>query len=137
MQRLLRPAAISPAGLALLLASASCLAIAGFDHARLFHRGYAQVDIVGPLFLLNALATAVVIGLLAIRRYGLYVLGAVGISAGSLVSLLLSHSVGFLGFREGGFDSDARLIMATEALATVLALAGAAIDRRGARTVTA
>ena len=44
----------------------------------------------------------------------------------SLVSIAISHSSGFLGFREGGYDGDALVIVAAEVAAVVLVLAGAA-----------
>jgi len=38
----------------LLALAAIAVAVAGFEHARLFHRGYDHVQLVGPLFILNA-----------------------------------------------------------------------------------
>jgi hypothetical protein len=138
MSSLLRPSWPPPAALGLLALSAIAVALGGFEHARLFHRGYAEVDVVGPLFLLNAIGSAVVVVLLATGRVALFVAGALAISLGSLVSILISHSSSFFGFAESGFDAGAWLIIVAEVAATVLALAAVAAGAlRPARAVAA
>ncbi len=133
MHRLLSTHRPPPAALALLLVSAACFAVAGFEHARLFHRGYAEVEVVGPLFWLNGLGTLVVLLLLVFDYVGLYVVGSLAISLGSIVSILISHNGEFFGFAEGGWDGDATLIIATEAASVVLVLAALALGAlRGA-----
>src|SRR5204863_8269842 len=74
--------------------------------------GYASIPTIGPLFLLNAIASgAVAAGLLSPvervlhdRRAGLAVgllaVAAVGIAAGSLVALFISESGTLFGFSE-------------------------------------
>ena len=101
--------------------------VAGFQHARLYHRGYAEVEVVGLLFFMNAIgSTAVVLSLVADRAWA-FVLGALSICVPSLVSIAISHSsIGFLGFREGGYDADALVIVVAEVWAASFALAGAA-----------
>ncbi|MEA2305660.1 MAG: hypothetical protein QOH43_2940 [Solirubrobacteraceae bacterium] len=126
MSRLLQPERPSPAAYALLVLAAVAVAVGGFEHARLFHRGYAEVDVVGPLFLLNGVASAVVIALLVLDRVALFVAGALLISVASLASILVSHSSSFFGFAEGGYDAGAKLIVIAEVAAVVLTLAGAA-----------
>ncbi len=126
LRRLLEPARLDPVALALLALAALFVLVAGLQHARLYHRGYAEVEIVGLLFLLNAVGSAGVVLALIFDRAWLFVLGALSICVPSLVSIALSHSVGFLGFREGGYDPDALVIVAAEVAAVVLALAGAA-----------
>jgi uncharacterized membrane protein YgcG len=132
MRRLLEPARPDALALALLALAATGVLVAGFQHARLFHRGYAEVEVVGLLFFLDALgSTAVVLTLLADRVW-LFVLGAVSICVPSLVSIAISHSsIGFLGFREGGYDTDALVIVVAEAWAVVFALLGVAAAARG------
>ena len=52
----------------------------------------------------------------------------------SLLSIAISHSSrGFLGFREGGYDGDALVIVVAELAAAGLALAGAAKAAKAAR----
>jgi hypothetical protein len=126
MRRLLAPVRPDPVALALLALAAVCVLAAGLQHARLYHRGYAEVEIVGLLFLMNAIGSTAVVLTLVFDRVWLFVLGALSICAPSLVSIAISHSSGFLGFREGGYDADALIIVAAEAAAVVLALLGAA-----------
>ena len=127
MRRLLAPARPDPVALTLFALAALCVLVAGFQHGRLFHRGYAEVEIVGLLFLMNAIGSTVVVLMLIFGRVWLFVLGALSICVPSLVSIAISHSVGFLGFREGGYDGDALVIVAAEVAAVVLALAGCAM----------
>lgn len=126
MSRLLAPARPPAAVLALLALAAIAFALGGVDHARLFHRGYAEVELVGPLFLLNALGTLVVLLALIAERVLLFALGVLAISLGSIVSILLSHSSSFFGFAEGGWDGSAKLILWSEVASVVLVLAALA-----------
>lgn len=121
-------AANRPPPLALLLLALAALAvlIAGFEHARLWHRGYAEVEVVGPLFFLNAISSAVVVLFLVFDRVALFVVGALGICVGSIVSILISHNASFFQFREGGYDATAKLILGAEIAGALLALAGVA-----------
>jgi len=43
--------------LGLLALAAIAVGVAGFEHARLVHRGYDAIQIVGPLFILNAIGS--------------------------------------------------------------------------------
>ena len=127
MRRLLAPARPDAVALTLLVLAALCVLVAGFQHARLFHRGYAEVEIVGLLFFMNAIGSTVVVLTLVFERAWMFVLGALSICVPSLLSIAISHSsLGFLGFREGGYDGDALVIVIAELAAVALALAGAA-----------
>ncbi len=126
MRRLLAPSRPDPLALALLALAALCVLVAGLQHARLFHRGYAEVEIIGLLFFMNAIGSTVVVLTLIFERVWMFVLGALSICVPSLVSIAISHSSGFLGFREGGYDGDALFIVVAEVAAVLLALAGAA-----------
>ncbi len=131
MRRLLQPTRPDALALALLVLAAIGVLVAGFQHARLFHRGYAEVEVVGLLFVMNAIGSTVVVLTLVAERVWLFVLGAVSVCVPSLVSIAISHSaVGFLGFREGGYDPDAVVIVAAEVWAVVFALLGAAVAVR-------
>jgi hypothetical protein len=127
LHALLAPARPGPAAGALLALAAVGVLVAGAQHARLFHRGYAEVEIVGPLFVLNAIGSAVVVLTLIFDRAWLFVLGALSICVPSLLSIALSHSsTGFLGFREGGYDAEALVIVGAEIAAVLLTGLGAA-----------
>lgn len=135
MRRLLEPVRPDPVALTLLALAAVAVLVAGLQHARLYHRGYAEVEIVGLLFFLNALGSTAVVLTLIFGRIWLFVLGTLSICVPSLVSIALSHSsTGFFGFREGGYDADALIVVGAEVAAVALALlgAGAAAARRRA-----
>lgn len=135
MRRLLEPVRPDPVALTLLGLAAVAVLVAGLQHARLYHRGYAEVEIVGLLFFLNAIGSTAVVLTLIFGRIWLFVLGVLSICVPSLVSIALSHSsTGFFGFREGGYDADALIVVGAEVAAVALALlgAGAAAARRRA-----
>ena len=134
MRRLLHPTRTDALALALLTLSALGVLVAGLQHARLFHRGYAEVEVVGLLFLLNAIGSAGVVLALVAQRIWVFVLGALSVCVPSLVSIAISHSsIGFLGFREGGYDADALVIVTAELAAVVFAVMGAVAAARGRR----
>jgi hypothetical protein len=138
MRRLLQSSRPGAVALVLLALAAAGVLVAGFQHARLFHRGYAEVEVVGPLFFMNAIGSAVVVLALIAERVWVFLLGALSICVPSLVSIAISHSsVGFLGFREGGYDADALVIVAAELAAAVFALLGAAAAARARPRETA
>lgn len=138
MRRLLDPEDVSAASLATLALAALCVAIAGYLHARLFHRGYAEVELVGPLFFLNAVGSLACVLFLAFKRVALFAISALAILVGSIVSILISHSSTFFGFAEGGYDGDGKAILIAEIAGVVLIAVGLALDpRRGRRTAAA
>lgn len=93
---------------------------------------YQSIPTIGPLFLLNAIAAAIVgIALLVpIKRLmaapradaatGILALAAVGIAIGSLVALFISESSSLFGFSESGYH--AAVIAAIVAEAATIAL---------------
>ena len=114
---------------ALLVVAAAAVGVAGYLHGHLFWDGYAQAGVVGPLFLLNGVASGIVIALLLLGRPLLFALGALAISVGSAVSILISHSTSFFGFAEHRYDSRATVILVAEIVATVLIVLALAIAR--------
>ncbi len=143
MRSLLAAERPGPVALVVLALAAVAVLIGGYYHARLFHRGYAEVEVVGPLFLLNGIASLAVVLLLLVDRVRLFVLGSLAVSLGSLISIVISHSSSFFGFAEGSYDSSATIIVVAEIAATVLTLIGGALVLRrpaavaGSRAVTA
>jgi hypothetical protein len=107
--------------------------------------GYRSIPTIGPLFLLNAVSSAVVaIGLLApLERTlhhpraelasGLLAAAGVAIAAGSLVALFISENAALFGFRESGYGTAIVLAIIAEALAVVLLAPVVALSlKRGA-----
>lgn len=127
MHRVLAPCRPGSAALAILALAAVCVLVAGFQHGRLYHRGYAEVEIVGLLFLMNAIGSTAVVLTLIFDRAWMFVLGVLSICVPSLVSIALSHSSGLLGFREGGYDADALIVVGAEIAALLLVFLGATL----------
>jgi hypothetical protein len=119
---LLAPARPARAIWAILGLAAVAVGVAGFLHGRLFHQGYSQVTVIGPLFLLNELSSGAVIVLLLLRRPWMFAMGALGISVGAVVSIVISHSTSLFGFAEHQYSTAATTIVAAECAATVLVL---------------
>ena len=102
------PAATRRAGGAAVLWGLRCLgavllAVMGWIHLDLWLDGYRTIDVIGPGFLLNALAGFGLAALLLVIPRSLVgwvaVFGAL-IAAGTLAGLLLSTTVGLFGFVE-------------------------------------
>jgi hypothetical protein len=111
-------------------AAALALGVAGYFHGHLFHEGYAQVSVVGPLFFLNVIGTAAVI-LLLIRGLVLpFAAGALSISLGAIVSIIISHRSSFFGFAEAGYQTTALVILISEGLAVAFTLVGLWLSRQ-------
>jgi hypothetical protein len=88
---------------ALRIVGAVLLAVMGWIHLDLWLDGYRTIDLIGPAFLLNAIAGFGLAALLLATPRSLVgwvaVLGALT-TAGTLVCLLLSTTVGLFGFVE-------------------------------------
>lgn len=88
---------------ALRVAGAVLLAAMGWLHLDLWADGYRTIDVIGPAFLLNAIAGFGLAVLLLAAPRGLLpwaaALGAL-VAAGTLAALLLSTTVGLFGFVE-------------------------------------
>jgi hypothetical protein len=102
--------------------AAVAVGLAGFLHGRLFHQGYSQVTVIGPLFLLNAISSGIVIALLLLRRPWLFALSALGISVGAVVSIVISHTTSLFGFAEHSYSTAATTIVVAECVAAALVL---------------
>jgi hypothetical protein len=106
--------------------------------------GYRSIPTIGPLFLLNAVSSAIVaIGLLAPLERILHhrraeitsgVLAGAGlaIAVGSLVALFVSENGSLFGFSETGYGTAIVLAIIAEALAVVLLAPVAALSLKRA-----
>jgi hypothetical protein len=106
--------------------------------------GYRSIPTIGPLFLLNAISSAVVaIGLLApLERIlhhrraeltsGLLAGAGLAIAAGSLIALFVSESGPLFGFQETGYSTAIVLAIIAEAVAIMLLAPVAVLSLRRA-----
>jgi hypothetical protein len=99
------PRDASPAARAALLVGmlvgAAMVVLSAAIHLHLWAIGYKHIHLIGPSFLLQAISGFVLaLALVAWRRLVLVALAA-GFMAVSIVALLLSATVGFLGLHDG------------------------------------
>ena len=126
------------AALQVLLRCAGALLLAGIAvvHGKLWADGYRTIDVIGPLFAVDAvlavlLAVAVV---LAPRRIvALVALAGAALAAGTAAGLLLSTRVPLFGFQESLQAQYAVLSLVLEGAATVVLLGLAALTARRTR----
>jgi hypothetical protein len=124
---------------------AIALMAVGAVHLQQYLAGYRAVPTIGPLFLLNAVASGVVaIALLVpLERIlhhrgaelgsGLLAVAGLAIAAGSLVALFVSENGKLFGFSETGYSTPIVLAIIAEALAILpLAPVAAASLKRAA-----
>ena len=127
---LLAPGEAPVAAVVALGLAAVAVGVAGYLHGRLFHQGYAHVSVVGPLFELNVIGSGLTIVLLLGRRYALFMGGALSISLGAVVSIVISHTTSLFGFAEHRYDARAVTIVIAEIAAAALVLVAAVLARR-------
>lgn len=121
------------------LATAVCLAVSGYLHARLYIGGYRVIPVIGPSFLLQASAAFAVAVLVALGGPFLLRLAAAALAAGALAGFVLSRTTGLFGFSERGFQPapEALLSVLTEAAVLVLVAVTLYRMRRSTRTAHA
>jgi hypothetical protein len=96
-----------------LLASALLLA-GGIIHYELWNSGYRNVPKVGPLFLANFGGSVVLAAAVLLSRRATVAVGGILFAAGSLTALVLSRTVGFFGFTETVWTTQAIRTLAAE-----------------------
>jgi len=98
-------------------------------HVQQYFSLYHEVRWIGPLFVLEAVVSAVVIAGLAFRRWRpLAALAGVAIAVGALGGLAVSYGRGLFGWQEAGFDTPIELAVICEVGAALFLAAGPALD---------
>ena len=80
--------------------AAVAVLISGYVHLDLWLDGTRHLDVVGPAFLLNAVASVVIAALLVLWKHWLPLLLAVGFGASTLGAFVISATVGLYGVHE-------------------------------------
>lgn len=111
------------------LTSASVM-LSAVLHLELWAAGMSRVEVVGPLFLLNAVAGLVIGVAVLVWRHWLTLLAAAGFGAATLVAAILSVTVGLFGVKETGEGIPFLLSAVSESTAVVFALVAWAAERR-------
>lgn len=100
-------------------------------HLVLWFQGYRDIDVVGPLFLLNAVGGIVLTAAIIVWRHRLPLLGGIGFGLLTLTAYLLSATVGFFGVLSPfEFAGTAEVVAA---MADVTAVVGSAMALRRER----
>ena len=79
---------------------AATVGASGAIHLHLWFAGYRHVPRIGPLFLAQSVSAFVIAPVIVLSRRTFAVLAGAGFQAASVVGLLLSASVGFLGIHD-------------------------------------
>jgi hypothetical protein len=118
------------------VAGSALLAASSAIHLQLWSMGYRAIPTIGPLFLLQGLAGALLAVLLLLSRRLLLVITAAGFMVATIGGLLLSVYFGLFGFKETLAAPYAGLSLAVESAgAVVLAVVGVVL-LRGHRHLT-
>lgn len=105
------------------VASASVM-LSGVVHLELWAQGFSGLAVVGPAFLVNAVA-GIAIGIaLQVSPHWLPLAAAAGFGAATLAAFVLSTTVGFFGVHEQWQGAAVWLSAVSEALAVLLGTAG-------------
>ncbi len=136
------PAALSSriarlAVLALTATGAGFLIWSGVIHLELWGDGYKDISVIGPLFLVQGIASIVIaVAVAALRWLVLLLAGAVA-GVATAVGLLLSASVGLFGYTESLMVPYATLSLAVEFTAAFVLLVAAVLLALAAPSRTA
>lgn len=90
-------------------------------HVLLYLDGYDTIEVVGPLFLLNAVAGLVLAVLLVVWHHWLPLVGGIGFGALTLLAFVLSTTVGFYGVSESFAGTNELVAAGAEIVAVVAA----------------
>jgi hypothetical protein len=103
------------------LLAAAFLVGGGIVHLNLWMDGYRSIPRIGPLFLANFVGSIALAGAVIVSRRANVNLAGIAFATGSLVALVLSRTVGLLGFTEMVWTPDAVRTLASElgAIATL------------------
>lgn len=112
------------------LITAAGVIVSGAVHLLLWQDGYRDIDVIGPLFLLNAVAGAAIGVAVIVWRHWLPLLAAVGFGASTLVAFALSTTVGLFGISEEWSGTDVLTAAISEAVAVVAGLAALVAENR-------
>lgn len=116
--------------------TSAAVMLSGVVHLELWAQGMSALSVVGPAFLVNAVAGLVLGVVLPLWEHWLPLLLAAGFGAATLGAFVLSTTVGFFGVHEQWRGAAVWLAAVSEGLAIVLGLTGtiALAGGRGAGT---
>jgi hypothetical protein len=111
----------------LAVAGAGLLAWSGVLHLQLWSEGYRAISVIGPLFLVQGIASILLaVALVVFRRLVLLAAGA-ALAAGTAAGLLLSAGIGLFGYTESLAVPSAQTSLVVEFTSAAVLAAAAAI----------
>lgn len=114
--------------------TASAVLVSGLVHLWLWFDGFAEIDVIGPLFLLNAVAGVVIAAATVAWRHWLPLLASVGFGAATLGAFVVSTTVGLFGVQERWSGAPVWIAAASEALAVLAGGLALVNESRGSRS---
>lgn len=99
-------------------------------HLWLWFDGFADIEVIGPLFLLNAGAGVAIAAVLVTWRHWLPLLAAIGFGAATLGAFVLSTTVGLFGVNERWAGWAVWTAAVSEVVAVVAGVAALLAERR-------
>jgi hypothetical protein len=99
--------------------TAAAVVTSAWVHLDLWRDGYRDIDVIGPAFMLNAVAGGLIGILLVVWRHWLPLFLAVGFGASTLGAFVVSASVGLFGVQESWTGGDVLTAAVSEAVAIV------------------
>lgn len=119
--------------LALCIIDAGLLLTSGLIHLHFWNIAYRHVPTLGPLFLVQVIATLLIaVALVATRRL-IVVAAAFLLMGGTIVGFILVRTVGLFNFKLGFTSGLAATVLVVEAVAMVMTAITAWVITRGAR----
>jgi hypothetical protein len=102
------------------LLAAVLLVAGGIVHFNLWSDGYRHIPNIGPLFIANLVGSIALSAVLVTSRRAAVAVAGIVFAVGSLVALVLSRTVGVLGFTERIWTTEAVQALASEIGAIVV-----------------
>lgn len=91
--------------------------VSGGVHLWLWFDGFRDIDVIGPSFMLNAVAGLVIAVAVMAWRHWLPLLAAVGFGVSTLTAFLISTTIGLFGVHEPFWGASQMIAAASELLA--------------------
>lgn len=88
-------------------------------HLVLYADGYAEIPVIGPLFLVNVVAGLLIGVFLLIGRHWFWAFTAAGFGAATFAAYLISATVGLFGVQEQIWDAQSVLAAVAEIIAVI------------------
>ena len=109
--------------------AAVAVLVSAVVHLKLWFDGFRDIDVIGPSFLLNAVAGVVIAGLLVLWRHWLPLFLAFGFGAATLAAFVVSATVGLFGVHEVWTGTAVLTAAVSEVVAILAGLAGLLQER--------